>query len=157
MTSNINVNSDLFREIENLYLNEGLSRAAIVARYRGRTKSTTVHRYVAVVLSRAAENKTPLQPRRESGGGAAFHNQVLSDVHHNVGLHILQHRLGGGENKTPRDYAKEFGIGNQLTICRMEHGKYEFTLSELIHIASTIGLSVSELISPNWKSKESAA
>ena len=133
----ITTNSELFREIEKLYLEEDLTSSQITARLGGRASIYTVHRYITEIIRRRTEQglSTPTQRRKPSGGAAASTAKVLSQTHHNVGLHILRHRMGGEDNLQPKDYAIKHGLGNQQSIPKMEHGKYDFTLSELLRIA----------------------
>jgi hypothetical protein len=49
------------------------------------------------------------------------------------------------ENLPARAYAEKHGVGNQVTIQRMEHGKYDFSLSELVRISEIVGLPLEAL------------
>jgi hypothetical protein len=158
MAKPITTNSANFREIERLYLEEKLSSSSISARLGGRVSIRTINRYITEIIHRCADKGFLVPDRRNPAGGTPNSAaKVLSSQHHSVGLRILQHRLGGNDNLSPKEYSLKYELGNQNSIPRMECGKYDFTMSELIHISEVIGLSIPELLMPLWRKKEEAA
>ncbi|MGA3304259.1 MAG: helix-turn-helix transcriptional regulator [Methylovirgula sp.] len=133
--------SDVFQEVKRLFLEEKLPAREITARLQGRGSYSTVRTYIRMIIEKCQAEGLPLPTVK-----AQKPHKILSELHHIVGLRILHHRMVEMGGMTPREYASEFGIGNQLTIQVMEHGKYEFTLSELTRIADAIGQSLVELV-----------
>ena len=141
-------NVGLFEEVKALFLNEKMTRYAIYQHLRGRAARATVDAYCRRVIREAEMAGQPLAPRRDPLGTAAFTGRVLGKEHHWVGTRLLQHRFLSEGSMSQREYAQKHGIGNQLSLARMEHGQYDFTLSELSHIAEVLGLTLEELFAP---------
>lgn len=152
-----NTNSDTFRKIEKMFVEEKLPATVITSRMDGRVTHLTVRRYIAIILNRAKERGEPIDVRQlDLEAMKAENNKRMGELHDRVGSRILQHRMGDDVRYSPKDYADKFGIGNQISITKMEHGKYDFTLSELERIAVAIGCSVPELLTANWERARSA-
>lgn len=135
--------SELFQEIKRLFLEERLSVREITDRLGGRTSIFTVRTYRDMIVKWCVANDVPFpQPKTRTPP------KILSQIHHTVGLKILHHRMVEMGGMSANEYSRQFGIGNQMSIQQMEHGKYEFNLSELMHISDVLEMNLLDLLTP---------
>ena len=136
--------SELYTQIEDMFLNQRMTRSAIHRALRGRASKSTVTEYCTRAIKKADR---PFEARNNPVGAAALGHDVLSPTHHAIGVRLLQHRFIAEGGISPGAYAAKHGVGNQVSLTRMEHGKYDFTLSEILQISDVLGVSVRELLS----------
>jgi hypothetical protein len=136
--------SSTYKQVKDLFLNKGMTARAIYEEMGGKLTYTSVRTYIARVISEAKANGVHIAPREKSPAHLA--RKPISELHHMIGIKLMQHRLLAMSGMEPQEYANEFGVGNRMSLALMEHGKYDFRLSELVAISNNLELSLQDLL-----------
>jgi len=136
--------SSVYQQVKDQFLRGGLSAREITDRFNGRVTYSSVRTYVAKIIRQAKDEGIHIAPRKT--GASAIPKTSMTPVHFTVGIKLLQHRLITMGGIAPAEYVEEFKIGNQLSLSRMEHGVYDFKLSELVQIANNLEVDLHDLL-----------
>lgn len=136
---NINaVKHEVRRLVREGYLPDEIAR--IVGR---RLSKTTLKQYIKVAYAEARREGFEIKRAITH----APSEKPLSALHSRVGIRLAGFRTSRALN--PAEFSNDFAIGNRKTIVLMEHGLYEFTLTELQQIAALLGSDIGALVQPH--------
>lgn len=142
------ITNNLYEEVYQLFVKQGLKSADIRDQLRDRASPTTVRDYIAKA-AREAPMRGDLIPMRKRHGGfkPLYGQKPLSPTHAQVGMKLSRYREIVSK-QTCKEFCTRHEFASSIRLRQIELGVYDLTLREMQRISTILGTTVQELITP---------